>query len=344
MYKKYMYKKLTATMLICSLLFIAAGCADVSGSSQSRPSDTGGDPRISVVTTIFPPYDFVREIAGEHVSLSQLLPPGAESHSFEPSPSDIISIQSCDVFIYNGGDSDIWVDRILSSMDEPPIEIVKMMELVPLSEEEHTEGMEGDDHDHEDQEDHEHHEHDGGDDHDHGYEYDEHVWTSPVNAQKIVSGISEALIKADPENRQSYEEGSSAYIDELSGLDQSFRELSENAASHLLIFGDRFPFRYFADEYGFKYYAAFPGCSTQTEAAASTVAFLIEKAKAENVRVVFHIEFSNETMAETIAAESVAEVRLLHSCHNVSAKDMEEGVGYLSLMEQNLRTLEEVLS
>jgi zinc transport system substrate-binding protein len=287
-----------------------------------------------VVATIFPPWDFVRAIAGisgdggaaeSGVELTMLLKPGSESHSYEPSPQDIIAIQNCDVFIYVGGESDEWVDRVLDSMDTSRMKIISLMDCVEVVEEEIVEGMEEEEEEEE------------------GPAYDEHVWTSPRNASLIVQKISGALCEADPNRAALYQANTAAYQKELDALDGTFREITGGAARRTLIFGDRFPFRYFTDAYGLDYYAAFPGCSTETECSAATLAFLINKVKAEKIPVVFHIEFSNGKIADAVAEGSGAEKRLLHSVHNVSRDELASGASYLGLMKQNAETLRATL-
>lgn len=347
---------LISVMLISVLLL--SGCSGQNGtavdkSAQGTAEESG---KISVVTTIFPPYDFVREIAGEQVELKMLLKPGEESHSYEPTPQDIIAIQESDVFIYTGGENDVWVEDILSSMPDSDCLTLKLVDCVDTVEEEHVEGMkESAGHTHADpdseaQADGE----DADEDHDHAdeseeeahsvHEIDEHVWTSPVNAALIVEQIKEVLIEADPSNRAAYEENAAAYEAELSELDREFREVTENAQGNLLIFGDRFPFRYFADEYGLDYYAAFPGCAGDTEPSAATMAFLIDKVKEENVPAVLKMELSNADIANAIAEATGTEVKVFYSCHNLSADDFENGETYLSMMQKNVETLKEVLN
>jgi len=287
---------------------------------------------LSVVTTIFPQYDFVREIAGDNVELMMLLSPGSESHSYEPTPQDIITIQECDIFIYVGGESESWVDEILESMDTSNMKIIALMDLVNVVEEEIVEGMEAEEEEHEDE---------AGEEAE--AEYDEHVWTSPKNVKLIVQGISEALCEADSANAGTYEENTTAYLEKLDELDASLQEVVDNAERTTLVFGDRFPFRYLAKDYGLTYSAAFPGCSTDTEPRAATVAFLIDKVNEENIPVVFYIEFSNEKMADTICESTDAVKLLLHSCHNITANDLENGVSYLDLMNQNVENLKEAL-
>lgn len=327
---------LQAVSTFLLLLLFATGCKSAplaQNAAFATPDGTDSTANISVVATIFPPYDFVRQIAGEHVSLTMLLPPGAESHSFEPTPKDIIAIQNCDVFLYVGGDSDAWIDDILDSMDTSSIRIIRLMDFVTAVEEEIVEGMEDDHGQHEDEQ-----------DEAEEAEYDEHVWTSPKNAQLIVSGISEALCAADAANKASYEDNTEAYLTKLQELDTAFQAVVDNAARKTIVFGDRFPFRYFADAYGLSYFAAFPGCSTETEASAGTVAFLIDKIKAEQLPVVFHIELSNEKMADSIAEATGAKKLLLHACHNISKADFERGTTYLELMNNNVSALKEALS
>ena len=312
---------------------LAAILTGVTGCKPNRNALTQNiEGKINVTTTIFPPYDFVREIAGDMVNLNMLLPPGAESHSFEPSPRDIITIQNSDIFIYSGGDSDKWIEKILQSMNTDNMLILSMMNAVEIVEEEIVEGMEEEDDDH-------------GRDH---YEeeviaYDEHVWTSPRNAILIVREIAELLCEADPASSALYQQNAADYIKSLEELDSAFEELVAGARRKTIVFGDRFPFRYFTDAYGLQYSAAFPGCSTETEPSAATVAFLIDKIRAEQIPVVFHIELSNERMADTISGETGAGKYLLHSVHNITKRDFDSGLGYLEIMRRNVENLREAL-
>lgn len=312
-------KRLILIILIILLIFKLSGCGYIKNMNPEG---------LNIITTIFPPYDFVREIAGNNVNITLLLPPGSESHSYEPTPQDIIKIKKCDLFIYNGGKSDNWVNTILDSF-EYDINVLLMIDTVDIVEEEIIEGMETEDV--------------NVSDDNKETEYDEHIWTSPVNSIKIVSAICDALIKIDTENSDIYTKNTAAYIKKLEKLDSEFRSVANNSPNKTLIFGDRFPFRYFSDEYGFKYYAAFPGCSNETEPSASTLTFLIDKVKDENISTVFYIEFSNHLIADSIAEATGANTALFHSCHTVSREDILNGTSYLSLMEQNLITLKEAL-
>ena len=286
--------------------------------------------KINVTTTIFPAYDFARQITGDmgtggsRVNLSMLLPPGAESHSFEPTPRDIITIQNSDLFIYTGSASETWVDRILQSVDTGKMKIYAMMDSVKVVEEKIVEGME--------------------DDKDEAVPaYDEHIWTAPKNAILIVQAITGMLCEADTANADFYQQNACSYIEELEQLDSAFADVVAGAQRKTIVLADRFPFRYFADAYGLDYYAAFPGCSTETEPSAATVAFLINKIRAEKIPVVFHIELSNERMADTICAETGTKKLLLHSCHNITRRDFDSGIGYLELQRLNLANIREAL-
>jgi zinc transport system substrate-binding protein len=291
---------------------------------------------MNVVATIFPPYDFAREIAGDKVNLTMLLQPGAESHSFEPTPQDIIKVQNCDVFIYVGGESDAWVERILESMDTSRMEIITLMDCVEVVEEVIVEGMQDEEEDHDHEEDgHEHEEEEA--------EYDEHVWTSPRNAKLIVRKIADVLKQRDAANAAAYEKNTQSYLTKLTNLDASFQNMINGAKRKTFVFGDRFPFRYFADAYGLNYFAAFPGCSTETECSAATIAFLVNKVRAEKIPAVFHIELSNEKIADTICEETGTKKLLLHAVHNISKRDFDRGANYYDLMTQNVQNLKEAL-
>lgn len=500
---KRMISLLMAALMLTGLL---TAC----GTSQSTEASSGK--KLNIVATIFPQYDFARQIAGDHSEITMLLKPGAESHSFEPTPQDIKKIQSADLFIYTGGENDVWVDDILSSMGDKRPETLKLLDCVPTVNEEIVDGME---HEHEHEEDHHddgefedsevkdralsdwagdwqsvypylldgtldevfHHkaeeeqdkteqeykeyyktgfktdverikiegnrirfytngkeassdyaykgyeiltyesgkkgvryqfeatdadtaapkyiqfsdheiaptddlEHfhiysgnDGFDTllkemdnwptyfgskltgkeiaeemigHEHAHEHeeepDEHVWTSPANAILIAEKIAALLKEKDPANAASYEKNSAAYVKELKALDESFRNVVSSGARKTVLFGDRFPFRYFADAYGLTYYAAFSGCSTETEASAATVAFLVNKVKEEELPVVFAIEFSNGKIADSVCDATGAKKLTLHSCHNVSADELANGATYLSIMQKNVEALREALN
>ena len=308
--------------LIYLILFAAlAACG-----SQTNPSSNaapGG--KLSVIATIFPPYDFARAVAANKADITMFLPPASESHSFEPTPRDIIKIQNCDLFIYVGGESEEWVKKILASIDVSKIKIISLMDCVEAAEEVVVEGMQEEEGEEEPA-------------------YDEHVWTSPRNVKLIARKISEALCELDAPNAAEYEKNTGAYLARLDELDGEFKAVVSGAARNTIVFGDRFPFRYFADDYGLEYFAAFPGCSTETEASAATVKFLIDKINAEKIPAIFHIELSNEKIANTIGEATGAKVLLLHACHNISKSDFEAGKTYLELMTANAAALKEALN
>ena len=368
-------KYVVLAALVLGILFMSScSAADPQGSTAS-----GGDDKLQIVTTIFPPYDFARNIAGRNADVSMLLKPGTESHSYEPSPSDIIKIMNCDIFIYTGGESDTWVDEILDSISENnrDIRIIKMLDVVDNAvEEEIVEGMQAgllelDEHSEEEEaseiggsgngggedtarerseEDGSNAAAEGSDEHEHetesehAHEYDEHVWTSPRRAMQIVDAISNAVIELDSDNIDEYQMNTAIYLSLLSDLDQEYREAIESSKRDYIVFGDRFPFRYLADEYGLKYSAAFPGCSSESEPSAKTVAYLIDRVKEEAIPVVFYIEFSNQKIADAIVEETGAKKLLLHSCHNLTSEQMNNGVTYLDLMRDNLENLKEALN
>ena len=313
-----MKKTLSITILLAMLCALLSGCG-----AQSEPEGEG----ISVVATVFAPYDFARQLVGERGEVTLLLPPGSEAHSYEPSPKDIIEIQNCDLFIYVGGVSDAWVSDVLESVGGE-VRTVTLMDCVELLEEEHVEGMEVDE---------DEHEHEGE------IEYDEHVWTSPRNAELICEKIAAALCEVDPEGAEEYGTALESYCAQLDELDAAFTEVVENGVRDTVVFGDRFPLLYFAKAYGLNYYAAWPGCADEAEPSAATVTFLIDKVKAEGIPVVFHIELSNEDMADAICNETGAKKMLFSACHNVTRAQFDAGVTYLELMWQNVDALREAL-
>lgn len=285
-------------------------------------SETPTDDRLKIVTTIFPAYDFARHIFGDKADITLLLKPGTESHSYDPSARDIVKIDGCDLFIYNGGESDAWVDNVLKTTDN--VNTLRMMSFVEALEEEELIGAD---------------EHDDHDD----AEYDEHIWTSPKNAALIVDGIKSEAVKLDAVNRDFYEQNAAGYSEQILDLDCRFGELLANE-NRYFVFGDRFPLLYFFKEYDLNYYAAFPGCSSETEPSAQTVAFLTDELKKdETVNAVFCIELSNRKLAETLARENGLQTFEFHTCHNITADDLEAGESYVSLMERNYQMLKNVL-
>lgn len=316
-------KKFIAVIVFCSLLFGLTGCANGVDSKQE-------DGRLKVVATVFAEYDFLRNIAGDKINLEMLMLPGADLHAFDPTPKDMLKVQSADLFVTIGGESDAWADTIIESVDNPDLQTIRLMDCVDnVVEEEIVEGMET--------------EEDNASDEEEETEFDEHVWTSPKNAIQIVEKLSDKLCEMDAKNVEVYQTNTEAYVKKLEELDASFTEVIENGKRREIIVADRFPFRYFADAYDLKYYAAFPGCSTQTGASAETIAFLIQKVKEDKIPVVFHMELSSEQMCNTICDETGAKKAQLNAVHNISKQDFEKGIGYLELMEENVEVLKEAL-
>ena len=331
---------LLAALTAAALL---TGCAGSSAGTAAPEDD-----RPLVTATVFPAYDFARAVCGELARVELLLPPGAESHSYEPTPRDILDVGASALFLYVGGESDAWVETLLESVDGG-VRSMTLMECVDLAPEETLEGMTaaGHGHDHEahgDPDDHDAHSYAAGE---HGegavLEYDEHVWTAPANAAAITRAIGERMALTDPDNAAAYRANAAAYAEKLETLDGEFRDFFSASGAQTMVFGDRFPLRYFADAYGLACYAAFPGCSTQTEPSAATVAFLTRKVRQEGLGTVFYIEFSNHLVADSIAEAAGAQTALFHSCHNVSQAELDAGATYLSLMERNLETLRAVM-
>lgn len=320
-------------MLCCAFFMISgvllSGCT-TAGKGTAKDTESTTD-KIQVMATVFAPYDYAKQILGEYGEVSMLLPPAVESHSYEPTPQDIIRIQNSDVFIYAGGESDTWVKEILKEIDTGNMKIISLMECI------HGE----------DAEESSHHSHDeqlshNGEEHDELL-HDEHVWTSPKNAITIANVMTTVFAETNPANATAIKEQGEDYVEQLQELDRSFEQVVEQGAHKTIIFGDRFPLVHFANAYSLEYYAAFPGCAEDTEPSAATLAFLIDKVKEEDIPVVFHIELSNQGITDTIVRSTMAEKRLFHTCHNVSKDDFEQGVTYVSLMQKNVEVLKEAL-
>ena len=306
--------------------------------------------KYSVVSTCFPGYDFARAVTkNTNISTKMLVKPGAETHTYEPTPQDIIDIKNADMFVYVGGDSDTWVEKILKDVDTKKTHVVKLVDLVSTVNEEIVEGMEDEDeHDHDHDHDHESHEHKHDHEshehkHDHdeeeeGPEIDEHVWTSPKKAMEIVKKIAEVASEIDVAEKNKIDDNAEKYVAEIAQVDKDLHQAIDGKISEIVV-ADRFPFRYFADEFGLKYAAAFSGCSEQTEASAKTISFLINKVKQDKVKKFYKIELSNGKIAETVSKDTGAEVLELHSAHNVTVDDFSKGVTYVDLMKRNLSAL-----
>ena len=364
-FRKTRGKKIEAWLIAAMFLFASLTGCSFTGDTHGDV-ETSDDGKLKVVTTLFPYYDFARQIAGDKVELSMVIPAGQDSHSFEPTPADIRLIQNADLLICNGGAMEQWVSQVVSSLDSESLKVITMMDYVDIVEEEVVEGMEdsGEEHHHvhaadnehdHDAEDHDHtddeHDHDAeehththdDDDADYEIEYDEHIWTSPVNAMKITHVIADTLEEMDPADADTFTANAEDYIGKLKNLDREFREVVTGADLDLIVMADKFPLRYFADTYGLRYRAAFSGCSSDTEPSAKTIAYLIDKVREEQIPAVYYLELSSHRVAEIISEETGAKPLLFHSCHNVTRREFDNGVTYLELMEQNVVNLREGL-
>lgn len=310
------------------LIFVVSIFGIVSLTGCNKKQET--QDKLTIVSTNFPGYDFARAITMDNtnVKVKMLLKPGAESHTFEPTPEDIKTIKNSDIFIYVGGDSDEWVDDILNDIDTDKTKIIKLIDLVDAKEEVTTEGMEIDEEEESEEE----------------AELDEHVWTSPKNAIEIINKLKKEIINIDNDEKSNLESNANHYVNELNDLDTEFKSIVKTAKRKEIIVGDRFPFRYFVDEYGLSYYAAFPGCSEQTEASAKTISFLANKVKEDKIPVVLKTELSSGNIANTIAKETNTKVLEFNSAHNISQSDFDAGITYVDIMTKNAEVLKETLN
>lgn len=277
---------------------------------------------LKIVTTSFPCYDFARQVAGENAQVTMLIRPGTEVHSYEPTPADILTIGDADLFVYIGGESDVWADDILASFGGDAPQCVRLMESVEVLEEEHSE-----------------------EDHDHGeLELDEHIWTAPKNAVQMVRAVESALCAAMPEAAEEFHANAEVYAGEIEQIDQALEQIVANSARRELVFADRFPFLYMAHDYGLSYCAAFSSCTTDTEPSAQTMVKLIETIQKDGIPVVYTIELSTGAIARTLAEETGVEVLELHSVQTVRQSEFDAGETYVSLMRKNLDAIEKGLN
>ena len=286
-------------VLILVLVFILA----LSGCTAAK-SD-----KIQIATTIFPEYDFARAVAGDLADVSMLIPAGSDMHSFEPTAQDLAKISESQLFIYVGGESDKWVEKVLENVNPRKTKVLRLLDVVEIK--------------------------DGA---------DEHIWTSPDNAATIINAIRDIMCEIDVENRGVYRGNADGYIKEIDEAAQHTRLVVETAKNKKIVVADRFPLKYFAEYYGIEYVAAFGGCEHDTDADVATVTSLINTVKKDKLSAVFHIELSSADLANTVAKSTGAKVLELHSAHNVSVEDYKKGVTYVDLMKRNTKTLEEGLN
>lgn len=357
-------RKSVVFIVTISMILGMAGCG--------KTTEKEDNYRLKIVTSLFPYYDMARAVIGDvkGIDLKMTVTPGQDSHSFEPTPSDVIQMENADVLIYNGGSLETWIDTLLDSLNNKNQIQMKMMDYVDVLNEEIVEGMDTrfeehdhDEHSHKDDNhnkekhkedshseekhkednhsedssnDSEFHNEDSEEEHE---ETDEHIWTSPVNEIIMTEKICEALSKALPEEKENFQKNAENYISQLKELDNEFRTIVENAKTNEIIFADKFPLQYFAKEYGLKYYAAFPGCGSDMEPSAKTIAFLVDKIKEDNIKAVFYLELSSHIVADAIETDTGAKPLQFNSCHNITQKQFNSGVTYVDLMKENVNNL-----
>ena len=357
-------RKSVVFIVTISMILGMAGCG--------KTTEKEDNYRLKIVTSLFPYYDMARAVIGDvkGIDLKMIVTPGQDSHSFEPTPSDVIQMENADVLIYNGGSLETWIDTLLDSLNNKNQIQMKMMDYVDVLNEEIVEGMDTrfEEHDHEEhshkednhnkenhkedshsEENHkednhsedssndsEFHNEDSEEEHE---ETDEHIWTSPVNEIIMTEKICETLSKALPEEKENFQKNAENYISQLKELDNEFRTIVENAKTKEIIFADKFPLQYFVKEYGLKYYAAFPGCGSDMEPSAKTIAFLVDKIKEDNIKAVFYLELSSHIVADAIETDTGAKPLQFNSCHNITQKQFDSGVTYVDLMKENVNNL-----
>lgn len=303
-------RKSVVFIVTISMIFGMAGCG--------KTTEKEDNYRLKIVTSLFPYYDMARAVIGDvkGIDLKMIVTPGQDSHSFEPTPSDVIQMENADVLIYNGGSLETWIDTLLDSLNNKNQIKMKMMDYVDVLNEEIVEGMDTrfDSH-------------------------DEHIWTSPVNEIIMTEKICETLSKALPEEKENFQKNAESYIKQLKELDSEIRIVVNNSKTKEIIFADKFPLQYFAKEYGLKYYAAFPGCGSDMEPSAKTIAFLVDKIKEDNIKAVFYLELSSHIVADAIETDTGAKPLQFNSCHNITQKQFDSGITYVDLMKENVNNL-----
>lgn len=331
-------------ILFVAAAILAVGCLSACGAKEekipgSALTPDSGKP-LQIVTTIFPIYDWVNNILGDNpqgAEVTLLLDKGVDLHNYQPTVDDVLKVSSCDLFLYVGGESDEWVTDVLKEATNKDMVVLNLLDLLgeKAKEEEAKEGMQE-----------EEEEEEGEEGEEEGPEYDEHIWLSLRNAVFLIPQIEEAIEKLDPADKAVYQENTAAFLDELNQLDTAYAEAIEAAPVKTVLFGDRFPFRYLVDDYGLDYFAAFVGCSAETEASFETVTFLAKKMDELSLHTVLTIEGTDHRIAETIiqnTAKKDQQILRMDSLQSVTAADVEKGASYLSVMQKNLEVLKEAL-
>lgn len=341
------------SIFIMAVSVFIVGCAKEGGNDGDTQRDS--DKKIKIVATLFPQYDFARQIAGDYADVTLLLPPGMESHSYDLRPADMIEIRESDMFIYTGKYMEVWAQTIIDSLDDS-VMVVDVSDGITLEKEEdyfvdehiahehitHEDTDEDDEHGaHEDDE---HDSHAGHSHSGHTHEYDPHIWTSPVYAMQMVENIVDALMEKDPQHAEEYRQRADEYIDKLAEVDAAFRQVSEESARRTIFFGGRFAMTYFVREYDFDCVSAYHDCSAESEPSISSVMRMIDEIKESGAKAVYYEELADPKVARTIAEETGVKLLLLHSAHNVSRQEYENGVTYLDIMWNNVEKLKEGLN
>ena len=334
---------------------ILAGAVLITGCTAKTEKKDKGDNtkgKLKVVTTIFPEYDITRAIAKDKVDLELMIKPGVDVHSFTPTPQDIKTVQNSNIFVYGGTKHDKWVENLTKSIDMKNKKVVKLVDGIQQLEEESVDGMKHEHH-HDDEKEDEHnhdHKHEKEEKHSHDHEnesdkeLDPHYWTSPKNAIQMVKTITNALVEKDPDNAEFYKENAENYIKQLEGVDKELHDVVDNAKIKQVVIADRFPFRYLFKDLGLEYRALFSGCSVESTASAGQIKKMVDYVKENKIPVVYHIEMGKGELAETVAKNSGAKVKLLHSIHTVTKEDFDKGTTYIDLMKQNVEALKEGLN
>ena len=333
-------------LIICALAVgicaFAAGCSKGSSDNSGAAGDESGK-KLKIVATLFPQYDFARQIAGDYADVTLLLPPGMESHSYDLRPADMIEIRESDMFIYTGKYMEVWAQTIIDSLDDS-VMVVDVSDGITLEKEEDYFVDEHIAHEHITHEDDEHDSHAGHSHSGHTHEYDPHIWTSPVYAMQMVENIVDALMEKDPQHAEEYRQRADEYIDKLAEVDAAFRQVSEESARRTIFFGGRFAMTYFVREYDFDCVSAYHDCSAESEPSISSVMRMIDEIKESGAKAVYYEELADPKVARTIAEETGVKLLLLHSAHNVSRQEYESGVTYLDIMWNNVEKLKEGLN
>lgn len=332
-------------LIICALAVgicaFAAGCSKGSSDNSGAAGDESGK-KLKIVATLFPQYDFARQIAGDYADVTLLLPPGMESHSYDLRPADMIEIRESDMFIYTGKYMEVWAQTIIDSLDDS-VMVVDVSDGITLEKEEDYFVDEHSAHEDTDEDD-EHDSHAGHSHSGHTHEYDPHIWTSPVYAMQMVENIVDALMEKDPQHAEEYRQRADEYIDKLAEVDAAFRQVSEESARRTIFFGGRFAMTYFVREYDFDCVSAYHDCSAESEPSISSVMRMIDEIKESGAKAVYYEELADPKVARTIAEETGVKLLLLHSAHNVSRQEYENGVTYLDIMWNNVEKLKEGLN